>query len=132
MMVSEIFYDKGSDFVNTHLHVGSWIIAFILLFAIVYLYKQNNGRVAKILQMILRLIYIIIIISGVQLLWTFFHGSDLLLVALLKSFVGLWLIGAMEMVTVRTAKSKSTKGFWIQIVISFVITLILGYGVLPW
>lgn len=115
---------------NTHLHVGAWVIAFILLFAVVLLHKQSNARAAKIVQMVLRLFYIVILISGILLLWNYFHGSDYLLVALIKSFAGLWLIGAMEMVSVGTAKGQSTRAAWIQVVIAFVITLVLGYQVL--
>lgn len=125
-----LIYLRGSDYVNTHLHVGAWIITFILLFVVVFLYKQSNNRPAKIVHMILRLFYIFILVSGIQLLWMYFHGSDNLIIALIKSFAGLWLIGSMEMVSVRTSKGQSTKSSWVQVVIAFAITLILGYGVL--
>lgn len=115
---------------NTHLHLGAWIIAFILLFAVVLLHKQGNARAAKIVQMILRLFYIVILISGIILLWGYFHGSKYLVVALIKSFMGIWLIGAMEMVSIRTAKEQATKSAWIQLIIAFVITLVLGFQVL--
>lgn len=115
---------------GTSLHVASWIIAFVLLFSIIFLYNKNNDRVANIIHMILRLFYIFILITGIQLLWPYFQGGTMLLTAIIKGFVGIWLIGAMEMVSVRFSKNEDTRGAWIQVAISFVITLILGYGIL--
>lgn len=116
---------------NTHLHVGAWIVSIVLLLVVVFLYKQNNERVAKILSMILRLVYIVILITGIQLLWNYFSGSDQLVIALVKSFAGLWLIGAMEIVIAKTSRNERAQSGWIQVVIAFALTLVLGFGVLP-
>lgn len=125
-----LIYLRGSDDVNTHLHVGAWFIALVLVFVVVLLNKQQKDRGAKIVQMILRLFYIVILISGVQLLWNYFHGSDYLVLALVKSFAGLWVISAMEMLSIRSSKGQSTKSSWVQLVIAFALAIVLGYGVL--
>lgn len=128
MLIYEI---KGGNHLNTHLHVTAWVLAFILLFIITTLYKKENNRVAKILHMVLRLIYIVVLVSGVQLLWNYFSGSDMLVEALIKSFAGLWVIGAMEMVSISTSKGQSARSGWIQLGIAFLITLLLGFARLP-
>lgn len=115
---------------DTHLHVGAWFIALVLVFVVVLLNKQQKDRGAKIVQMILRLFYIVILISGIQLLWNYFHGSDYLVLALVKSFAGLWVISAMEMLSIRSSKGQSTKSSWVQLVIAFALAIVLGYGVL--
>lgn len=115
---------------NTHLHIAAWVVAFILLFAVVLLYKKGNEKAGKIVQMVLRLFYLVILISGIQLLWMYFHGSDKLIFALLKAFAGLWVVASMEMVSVKTSKGNPTGASWVQVLIAFVVTVILGYGVL--
>lgn len=115
---------------NTHLHVTAWVLALILLIVSLVLHKNGSRRGAKITHMILRLDYLIIILSGIDLLRHYFGGS-MLPEAIIKSVAGLWAIFAMEMILVRSGKGSSTKGAWIQLVIAFVIALALGFGRLP-
>lgn len=115
---------------NTHLHVTAWVLALILLLVSLSLHKSGKRRGAKITHMILRLDYIIIILSGLDLLRHYFSGS-MLPEAIIKSIAGLWIVFAMEMILVRNGKNHSTKGAWIQLIIAFIIALALGFGRLP-
>lgn len=119
---------------NTHLHITSWVVALILLMVVVMLQRKGNEKGAKITQMILRLFYIIIIISGGMLVSEYFkHASGAMLGEVIaKTILGLWVITAMELIAVRMAKGRSAKGAWIQFVIAFLLTLILGFGRLPY
>lgn len=118
---------------NTHLHITAWALAIILLVVVTMLYKQQKNQAAKIIHMITRLIYVVILISGIQLLWNYFGPMiDMLPEALIKSFAGLWAIVSMELIAVRTSKGESTKSGWIQFAIAFIITLLLGFGRLPY
>lgn len=116
---------------NTHLHITSWVLAFILLILVVVLHKQGKAKAGKIVQMILRLDYLLILYSGGDLIAMYFSGGNMLPEAIIKSLAGLWAIVAMEMIGVRTAKGKPTKGAWIQLIIAIIITFLLGFGRLP-
>src|SRR5699024_3819747 len=82
-----------------------------------------------IVQMILRLDYLVILYSGGDLLAVYFNGEDTFL-AIIKALAGIWVIVAMEMIAVKTAKDKPVGSWWIQFIISVLITLILGFGFL--
>lgn len=113
---------------NTHLHITSWVLALILLILVVVFHKQGKAKASKIIHMILRLDYLLILYSGGHLIGMYFSGGNMLPEAIIKSLAGLWAIVAMEMIGVRTAKGKPTKGAWIQLIIALLITLILGFG----
>lgn len=115
---------------NTHLHITSWVLAFILVIIVIALHKSGKAKAAKIVHMILRLDYFLILYSGGDLLKHYFNGT-MLTEAIIKSLAGFWIIVAMEMITVRTGKGRSTKGAWIHFLVALVITLALGFGRLP-
>lgn len=112
----------------THLHITAWVIALILMFVVFSFYKQGNEKIAKILQMILRLMYLIILFTGIHLFFIYTNINGELII---KALAGIWTIVAMELITVKAKKDKSTKGAWIQFVIAFVIAILLGFGRLP-
>ncbi|HLQ72600.1 MAG TPA: YisL family protein [Bacillota bacterium] len=114
---------------NTHLHITSWVLAFILLIVVTLLHKQGKAKAAKIVQMILRLDYLLILYSGGSLLSIYF-GGDLVALALVKTIAGIWVIASMEMVSIRTGKGRPAQGAWIQFFIALIVTLVLGFGVL--
>lgn len=110
-----------------HLHITGWVVAFILLFITVPMYKSGN-RSGKITHMILRLFYLIILFSGIMLyMQSPNKGAELII----KVIAGLWAIVAMEMITVRTSKGNPAGGAWIQFVIVVIIAIVLGFGRLP-
>lgn len=117
-----------------HMHVTSWIAGLILLLVALVLYKGNNEKGAKIVHMILRLFYLLIIISGGYLLFDVYLKNFTMPIgaeAITKGVAGIWLIAAMEMLLVKTKKGKPTGAWWIQLVIALAIVLVLGYIRLP-
>ncbi|MRH44192.1 DUF1516 family protein [Aquibacillus halophilus] len=114
----------------THLHITSWALALILFVLALVFYKQGK-KAGKILHMVLRLDYLLILYSGGDLLMEYLNSGTMLGEVLVKSFAGLWLIAILEMILVKTKKDKPTKSFWIQLVIALVIVLVLGFGRLP-
>lgn len=110
-----------------HLHITGWVVAFILLFITVPMYKSGN-RSGKITHMILRLFYLIILFSGIMLFMQSPNkGGELFI----KVIAGLWAIVAMEMVAVRTNQNRPTASAWAQFIITVIIAIILGFGRLP-
>lgn len=115
-----------------HMHITSWLLAFILLILVVLFYKQGKEKLGKILHMVLRLDYLFILYTGGSLLGDYFtatigHTGELVI----KVIAGLWSIVAMEMVTVRIAKGKPAKTWWIHLLIAAIIAIVLGFFRLP-
>ncbi|MEL3973035.1 YisL family protein [Rossellomorea oryzaecorticis] len=112
-------------FDNTHAHITTWVIAIILFFVAVRLHNAGKAKGMKVVQMILRLFYLLIILTGALLFWKH-QGINPALYGI-KALVGIWVIGMLEMILVRMNKGKSTKMFWIQLIIALIIVLILGF-----
>lgn len=111
-----------------HLHITAWIIAFILLFIVYSMYKSDKSKPAKILHMILRLDYLVILYSGGSLFASYSNISGELII---KVIAGIWTIAAIEMLTVKAKKGQQAKSWWIQFVIAAAIAIILGFARLP-
>lgn len=111
-----------------HAHVTGWVIAFILLFIVFSAYR--SGKNGKALHMVLRLIYLVIIGTGIGLLIISPSGNQVGELVV-KVIAGLWAIVSIEMITVRANKGESTRSFWIQFVIAAVIAIVLGFFRLP-
>ncbi|GAA0301098.1 putative membrane protein SirB2 [Gracilibacillus halotolerans] len=115
----------------THLHVTAWVLGVILLIVSYVMYKKGN-KAGKILHMVLRLDYLLILYTGGDLFAEYAReGFPFLGELIVKGIAGLWVIAAMEMILVKTSKSKPAKSFWIQFVIAFLIAVILGFFRLP-
>jgi hypothetical protein len=110
-----------------HGHITSWVLALILFVVVLFLHKGGKEKGAKIVHMILRVLYLLIIASGIGLLFMVYK-IDVWYV--LKAVVGLWVIGLFEMILGRVANNRRTSVFWIQFVIAWVLVLYLG-GRLP-
>src|SRR5690625_3833943 len=114
---------------NTHLHVTAWVLAFILFIVVLVLHKQGKKKGAKIVQMILRLDYLLILYSGGELLFQYFQldglSGGMMGEVIVKALAGIWAIAGLEMVCIKTAKDEPTKGWWIQLIIAVLITIIL-------
>ncbi|ALC91901.1 hypothetical protein AM500_20485 [Bacillus sp. FJAT-18017] len=109
----------------THAHITTWVLGAILFFVALYLYKGGKEKGAKITHMILRVVYILILITGFMLL---FSVTKIGLLYILKTAVGLWVIASMEMLLIKTGKKQEAKVLWIQFLIAFVLVLLLGYN----
>lgn len=88
----------------THAHITSWLITIVLFLIAVSMARRGAGK-AKVVQMVLRLFYLITLATGLMLL----HGiTTISPLYWLKALAGLWVIGAMEMVL--AAEKRKTHG----------------------
>ena len=111
-----------------HTHITSWAVAIILFFVAFGLMKSGKEKGAKIVQMIVRLLYLFIIGSGI---WILSSINSITTLYVIKSLAGIFVIGMLEMISVKTAKGKNTTIFWLLFIISFVFVLYLGFMKLP-
>ncbi|GEK33651.1 YisL family protein [Kurthia sibirica] len=109
---------------STHIHITTWVLALVLFFVAVSMAPTAKGR--KITHMILRLMYVLIIITGGLLFAKSLDFGQGMLYGF-KLISGLGVIAFMEMVLVRGQKGKSTKGMWIGLIICLVAVLYLGF-----
>ncbi|MBM4764203.1 YisL family protein [Bacillus sp. B15-48] len=107
-----------------HAHMTTWFLALILFFVALGLHKRGKEKGFKIIQMILRVFYILILGTGIGLLFSLANISFLYI---LKVVVGLWVIAAIEMILIRTSKKGNTQGMWIQFIIALLLVLYLGF-----
>lgn len=109
---------------STHLHITTWVIGLILFFAAVMMTNGSKGQ--KITQMILRVFYIFILLTGIAL---FMDGMDFDMGMLygFKLLGGIIIIGMMEMILARMKKQKPSTMFWILLFVFLFITMFLGF-----
>ncbi|MCM3722441.1 YisL family protein [Solibacillus isronensis] len=107
---------------TTHMHITTWVIALILFFI-----AALSGKKMKAVHMILRVMYILVIVTGLSL---FLEWRDKITESGMnydmKVLFGILVIGFMEMVLVRKSKGKSVNMFWVLFGIVLLITLYLG------
>ncbi|MFG6116204.1 YisL family protein [Halobacillus sp. MO56] len=111
-----------------HLHITSWVITLALLILVLTFSRAGNAKAAKITQMIMRLLYLLILYSGGSL---FASYADIGILVIVKMLVGLWAIAAIEMVAIKVSKAQPASSWWTQLLIAFALALILGFGFLP-
>ena len=109
---------------STHLHITTWVIGLILFFAAVMMTNGSKGQ--KITQMVLRVFYIFILLTGIAL---FMDGMDFDMGMLygFKLLGGVIIIGMMEMILARMKKQKPSTMFWILLFVFLFITMFLGF-----
>ncbi len=108
----------------THAHITTWLVALILFFVAINLNKKGNEKGFKLLQMILRAMYLLILATGGILLSSV---ATISLLYILKVIVGLWIIALFEMILMRSAKKKPVAVLWVQFIIAFLLVLYLGF-----
>lgn len=108
---------------TTHLHITTWVIGIVLFLVAAFMNRESKGR--KIVHMILRLFYILIIISGLALFIA--HSSFDAMQYGLKFLFGLLTIGMMEMVLVRSKKQKPVTLFWVLFAVFLFVTMFFGF-----
>lgn len=111
-----------------HGHVTAWALALILFIVALILLSNGKTKGAKMVQMILRVLYLIIVATGVGLL---FKLTNINAMYILKAVVGLWIIGLFEIILSRVANKRRTSVFWLQFVIAWALVLYLGFVKLP-
>lgn len=103
----------------THLHITTWLIAVILFFVAYFRYRSGSERGAKIVHMIARLFYILIILSGGMLMTNFSYYAG-------KMILGLIVIVLMEMTLVRTKKGKGVGIFMFLFIVTLLGVIYMG------
>ncbi|MGV3489561.1 MAG: DUF1516 family protein [Tuberibacillus sp.] len=112
-----------------HAHVGFWTLAFILFIVSYFFQKAGKTTASKIFQMILRLDFILVLITGVRLVSFYYSGHSYGWPSL-KGLFGLLLIAMMELILTRGSKNKSTGSLWILLLIAIIGVFYIGYYVL--
>ena len=107
----------------TDFHITSWLLGVILLIVAAVLLKKGNQKGYKITHMILRVVYLVIIATGADLL---FRMDSISGEYIGKAVLGLIVIGLMEMILIKMKKGASTKGFIIGFVVMFIIIVAMG------
>lgn len=105
-----------------HAHMTAWFVTLILFLVILFLQKQ--GKNTKVLHMVLRVLYIVTLITGCIL---FFSVYSITFLYVLKAVFGVWMIALFEMILVRGGKGNNTQMLWIQFAFMLVILLYLGF-----
>jgi hypothetical protein len=107
----------------THAHITTWLLALILFFIAIGLHKAGKSRGLKVVQMVLRLFYLLIIATGVGML---FGLGVITSMYWIKAILGVLVIGFFEMVLSSTIKGKPTGAAWALLVVAFVVVVYLG------
>ena len=107
----------------THAHITTWVIALILFLVAISLHKNGKTRGLKVVQMILRLFYLLIIATGVGML---FSMSTISAMYWIKATLGVLVIAFFELVLIYTIKKKPTGILWTLFILAFVAVVYLG------
>ena len=105
---------------STYEHIFVWVLAIIVFLVSL----KMTGKKLKIMMMINRVLYILIIVTGAIMLMNI---SNINGEYIAKAIIGVWVIAAMEMTNVKRSKGKNHKSFLIQFWIAFVLVLLLGF-----
>ncbi|UOE93279.1 DUF1516 family protein [Alkalihalobacillus sp. LMS39] len=112
-------------------HAGSWAITLLLFFIAYFLIVTNKDKAGKIVHMILRLFYVIMIVTGGWLLFTLYL-SDLTFI--IKALLALALIYFMEVILTRAKKKnidrKVKMYHWLQFGVTALLVVLIGFNVL--
>lgn len=112
-----------------HPHAYFWMVLVLLFFVTFFLYRSNVAKGAKITHMILRLFYVIMIVTGIGLLISYGFPFPYIL----KGVLAISLIYFMEMILVRTKKGSSEKPmayYWIMCLATLMLVVLIGYEII--
>lgn len=119
------FFRMEGEIILSHLHITAWALAIILLIVVTVFYQSGKNKPGKILHMILRLDYLLILYTGGSLFADYATKSSGELYV--KVVAGLLAIVAMELITVRTSKGKPTGVWWTIFIVAAAIAIVLGF-----
>ncbi|MBU9721887.1 MULTISPECIES: YisL family protein [Bacillaceae] len=115
---------------NTFLHSHGlfWFLTILLFVLAVIFIGKGNAKIGKIMQMTLRLFYLLVGGTGIfMIIIKQFYWETLV-----KGLLAFWLIFTMELITNRMAKGtldgKSKMVFWVQFGIALILTLYFGFS----
>lgn len=108
-----------------HAHMTAWFLAIVLFFVSLGLHKSGKEKGSKIVQMVLRVVYLLILLTGLMLLLSL---DSISLTYILKAAVGLWVISLLELILIRTKKNEKASILWIQFIVALLLVLYLGFS----
>lgn len=108
----------------TDAHITTWFLTLVLFLIALSLNKKGKAKGFKILHMIIRVFYLLIILTGGMLLFSVYQIS---LLYILKVIVGLWIISLFELILIKSGKKEKTNVLWTQFIIAFLLVLYLGF-----
>ncbi|KMM38948.1 DUF1516 family protein [Guptibacillus hwajinpoensis] len=109
-----------------HAHYTAWGLTLIVFMTSYFLMRAGKGKAQNVTHTILRILYILTVVSGMFLVFGYhFWGPSLV-----KMVVALWLLFSMEMILVRGVKGKTIWAFWLQFLFAFMLVFFYGYYVL--
>lgn len=111
-------------FETTHAHIATWVIGLLLFVVALFLHKSGNKKATKIVHMVLRLFYLLIIATGAILFAK--HSSWNAMLYGMKFLGGLVVIAMMEMILIKVTKGKNAVVFWVIFIIALIATFLLG------
>ncbi len=108
-----------------HAHMTAWFLAVVLFFIALGLHKSGKQKGFKVLQMIIRVMYILILVTGGMMIFDLYQISGGYIA---KALAGLAVIGLIEMILGGISKGKKTGALWIAFAVAFALVLYLGFS----
>ncbi|ADH98983.1 YisL family protein [Salisediminibacterium selenitireducens] len=109
-----------------HSHALFWLIAIVLFILTTVMIRNGKQKPAKIMQMSLRLVYLLVFGTGLTMI--FLVPTTM---AIVKGILAFVLIYVMEMISLRMSKGTLTKQMatrlWAAFVVLLVVVLYFGY-----
>ncbi|MGO4888548.1 DUF1516 family protein [Anaerobacillus sp. MEB173] len=111
-----------------HTHVLTWFLALVFFIVSYFLFKAGKQKGQRITHMILRLMFILVFLSGGSLVFALGFSVS----SIIKGVLAIWLLSLMELILVKSVKGKISGGYyWIQFIIALVAVFYYGYIVIP-
>ena len=120
-----------------HLHITAIVVSIILFLVVYFMYRGNNtadNKVAKILHMVLRLFYLIVLFSGLMIYVGNMEGisnSGGHMQYGIKVLLGLLSVVFMEVSIVRLKKQSTSATMLMILTLVLIIATIVMCSVLP-
>ncbi len=120
-----------------HLHITAIVVSIILFLVVYFMYRGNNtadNKVAKILHMVLRLFYLIVLFSGLMIYVGNMEGisnSGGHMQYGIKVLLGLLSVVFMEVSIVRLKKQSTSATMLMILTLVLIIATIVMGSVLP-
>ncbi|CAD2079955.1 DUF1516 family protein [Jeotgalicoccus meleagridis] len=120
-----------------HLHITAIVVSIILFLVVYFMYRGNNSadnKVAKILHMVLRLFYLIVLFSGLMIYVGNMEGisnSGSHMQYGIKVLLGLLSVVFMEVSIVRLKKQSTSATMLMILTLVLIIATIVMGSVLP-
>jgi len=108
------------------IHEGSWAFVAILFLVTVLLLKNSSKKFATISHMILRLFYVLMLLSGLSMIIAF----DFPLFYTLKGILALVMVGFMEICCARMKRNTSYFFTFILSIILLIVVLLMGFRII--